>query len=39
MQYVHDISNRIFLEKYEKYYQFVVCWICPKSGKSKALAL
>ena len=27
---LHEISNPIFWEKYKKYHQFVVCWICPQ---------
>ena len=30
---LHEISNPIFLEKLEKYHQFVICWICPESDK------
>ena len=29
---LHEISEPIFLEKYEKYHQFGICWICLESG-------
>ena len=30
---LHEMSNPVFWEKYEKYDQFVVCLISPESGK------
>ena len=30
---LNEMSNPVFLEKYKKYRQFVICWICPYSGK------
>ena len=30
---LHEMSNPNFWEEYEKYHQFVICWISPKSGK------
>ena len=30
---LHEMSKLFFLEKQEKYYQFVVCWICSESDK------
>ena len=32
---LHEKSMPIFWEKYEKYYQLVVCWICPETGKTQ----
>ena len=29
---LHEMSDPVFWEKYEKY-QFVICWISPKSEK------
>ena len=29
---LHEMSKPIFCEQYEKYHQFVVCWIKPESG-------
>ena len=31
--YLHEILNPIFWREYEKYHQFVVCWISQESGK------
>ena len=31
---LHEMSNAVFWEKYEKYHQFVICWIRPESGLS-----
>ena len=32
---VHKMSKSIFWEKWEKYHQYVVCWIYPDSGNGK----
>ena len=28
---LHEILKPVFWEKWEKYHQVVVCWICPES--------
>ena len=30
---LHEMSNPVFWEKYEKCHQFVISWICPESSK------
>ena len=36
---LHKMSNAIFWEKWEKYHQFVICWISPESGINPSLAV
>ena len=30
---LHEMSSPVTCEKFEKYYQFVICWISLESGR------
>ena len=33
VSYFHEMSNPVFLGNMKNIIHFVVCWICPESGK------
>ena len=32
---LHEMSNHVSSENYEKYHQFVICWVSPENGKNQ----